>query len=1039
MDTRTGAPLPPDGAPDSDLILDNPYPGLRPFQADEIHLFFGRDAQRTELLRRLRDARFLAVIGGSGSGKSSLVRAGLLPGLHGGLMGDSAATWRIADLRPGRDPLGNLVAALDKPGVLRDTGLGEDDMSFTDATLRRSSLGLVAAVREARLPDNERVLVLVDQFEELFRVLDAREGAQVEADANAFVSLLLEAAAQTDVPIYVVLTMRSDFLGECARFQGLPEAINGGQYLIPRLTREQRREAIVGPAAVHGATLSPPLLNRLLNDVGDNPDQLPLLQHALMRTWDLWVARADHGGTIGIEDYERTGGMADALSSHAELVLKAFVGDAGSEAGARRLRLVERVFRSLVSQGRNGRAVRRLATLQEIADVAGAPRADVAAVVEVFRAQGASFLMPPPAEPLLPSSTVDITHESLIRNWKSLIGWYRREVESGRVFERLATTAALHDEQKAELLRGTELDVGLAWRKEHLPTAAWAARYATNFEQAMEFLDDSAEARASAQASDDVRRRRGVALAVAGVVLLFIVALQWVAGNYLQAKPWDGIVDREDAETLASVIERRSQGVPAANIVRCWQDADETPSVLDKAGAAAASNAMGLRQEAADGVPQSPFEVAMRYACDPEREKLESRRLVYAESALRLAKGDFDGFQMALANIPLREGASVLEQILKVLDSDPGAILDEGRRLAAWAAQDPKQRKAETLDVRHPAHIAIRDALAGGGTLAPGKGPDVLLRAYANPSGKDSVCNGKLFSTRDDRNVEWTTAYRRMARDIACRPSLNIATVTQRLQPYALSLLMLLAWPVWKVLRWTFGPRGTAADLPVLRWLRLQALRWQRPAPDDALDAPVQAWRRAAAALFDGAFAGVLFGAVTLMASSLFDELLFRGVLPFGWIDAMLGVAIAIGAAVAVAYLLTCDALLIRYSRSLGKIAFDLRPVPVAGPRRLGVWGSVRRNLLATATLVLVSVSVVMAVVVPGASAVTSEYHGLVIFGVFLLLTAGYHWRARTLGDRWSGTRVVDADSRASKAADALPRYLSQGAPAAPAVRGAPA
>lgn len=1022
-----------------DALPDNPYPGLRPFQADETHLFFGRETQRTELLRRLRESRFLAVVGASGSGKSSLVRAGLLPGLHGGFMADDGSAWRIADLRPGRDPIGNLAAALDRPGVLRDTERPDDEPSFTEATLRRSSLGLAAAVRQARLPAGDRVLVLVDQFEELFRVLDAREGASgdAESDANAFVALLLEAARQAELPIYVVLTMRSDFLGECARFHGLPEAINDGQYLIPRLTREQRREAITGPAAVCGVSLAPTLANRLLNDVGDNPDQLPLLQHALMRTWDLWAQRPDRGSVIELEDYERTGGMGQALSRHADAVLAGFAGEGDTPEVRQRRQWVERVFRSLVGLGSNGRPVRRLATLQQIGDTAGAPVALVSQIVEAFRAQGASFLMPPPGEPLTPRTTVDITHESLIRNWTALIGWFAKEVESSQVFQRLAVDARLHGEaeKKKSLWTEPELDVGLAWRDEQRPTAEWAQRYATNFQQAMDFLDDSAEARASRLAGQEVRRRRGVALAVSGVVLLFIVALQWVAGNYLQAKPWDGLVDRDDAETLAAVIERRRQGVPAANIVRCWQDPDDTPSVLDKADATASAppGVGGFRQEKADGVPQSPFAVAMRYLCDPDpaRRTLGARRLLYAESALRLAQGDFDGFQLKLATLDLRDSVSVFEQILKVLDSDPGAILDEGRRLAAWAALEPAKRQAKELDVRHPAHVAIRDALKGGRALAPGKGPDVLLRAYANPSGTDSVCNGQLFRTpdvRDAPNAEWTFVYRRMARDIACRPTLNIATVTQRLEPYALSLLMLLAWPVWKVLRWTFGPRGTAADLPVLRWLRLQALRWQRPAPDDALDAPVQAWRRAAAALFDGAFAGVLFGAVTLMASSLFDEMLFRGVLPFEWIDAMLGVAIAIGAAVAVAYLLCCDALLIRYSRSLGKIAFDLRPVPVAGPRRIGLWRSVRRNLLATATLVLVAVSVVMAVVVPGASAVASEYHGLVIFGVFLLLTAGYHWRSRTLGDRWSGTRVVDADSRASKAADALPRYLAQGA-----------
>ena len=271
--------------------VSNPYPGLRPFHADETHLFFGRDEQRIELLHRLRRSRFLVIVGTSGSGKSSLVRAGLLPGLHGGFMAGQSGRWRIVDLRPGTDAIGNLARALDAPGALRDAPTAEDEPSFTEATLRRSGLGLVEAAREARLPKAEKLLVLVDQFEELFRALEAADRPQSSDDASAFVTLLLEAAKQGDLPIYVVLTMRSDFLGECARFRDLPEAINDGQYLVPRLTPDQRAEAITGPAAVFGVTLSSTLVNRLLNDVGENPDQLPILQHALMRSWDQWQRR----------------------------------------------------------------------------------------------------------------------------------------------------------------------------------------------------------------------------------------------------------------------------------------------------------------------------------------------------------------------------------------------------------------------------------------------------------------------------------------------------------------------------------------------------------------------------------------------------------------------------------------------------------------------------------------------------------------------------------------------------------------------------
>jgi hypothetical protein len=152
--------------------------------------------------------------------------------------------------------------------------------ALLEATLGRGGLGLVEAVRQARLASTEQLLVVVGQFEEIFRFKRAGLSPNATDEAAAFVKLLLEAVHQQEVPIYVVLTMRSDFLGDCAEFQDLPEAINDGMYLIPRMTRDQLREACVGPVKVGGADMTPRLIQTLLNQVGDDPDQLPLLQHA---------------------------------------------------------------------------------------------------------------------------------------------------------------------------------------------------------------------------------------------------------------------------------------------------------------------------------------------------------------------------------------------------------------------------------------------------------------------------------------------------------------------------------------------------------------------------------------------------------------------------------------------------------------------------------------------------------------------------------------------------------------------------------------
>src|ERR1043165_3829791 len=136
--------------------------------------------------------------------------------------------------------------------------------------------------------------------------------------------------------------MRSDFLGDCSQFFELPEAINNGQYLIPRMTRDERREAISGPVAVGEGAISEPLVNQLLNDAGDSPDQLPIMQHALMRTWDYWLSRRRNGEGIEISDYDAIGGMGSALSRHAD--------EAYEELSDEQKVIAERLFKGLTEK-----------------------------------------------------------------------------------------------------------------------------------------------------------------------------------------------------------------------------------------------------------------------------------------------------------------------------------------------------------------------------------------------------------------------------------------------------------------------------------------------------------------------------------------------------------------------------------------------------------------------------------------------------------------------------------------------------------------
>ncbi len=471
-----------------------PYPGLRPFKRDETDIFFGRKELSNQLIEKLGDTHFLAVVGLSGSGKSSLVRTGLLAGLERGLLPSAGIRWRIAECTPSDRPFFRLANAL-----LTDTALKKeytahfttDDISdaeiprFLEAQLRRGALSLNDILKDSPLPTKTNLLLVIDQFEEIFRHYQQGE---VNKSA-AFIELLLESSKHPAV--YVVITMRSEFIGNCALFHGLPEAINEGLFLTPRLTREQLRLTIEGPAKVFGGQVEPDLVNRLLNelnanidDKGDTLDRLPVLQHALMRMWTL----AKKPPILTLEHYEKIGGLANALSQHAD--------EAYNDLSSSQQKIAQILFCSLSEIGSKYSDTRHPTPLSEVAALANVPDSQVANVVKKFQEGRRHFLMPPLCTDLKPNTMLDISHESLIRQWQRLQEWLKQETEAVETYRRLEDNASRWKKKHAELWSGVDLEIALRWRKREQSTANWAKRYGKkgdkHFKLAMDFLEASA-------------------------------------------------------------------------------------------------------------------------------------------------------------------------------------------------------------------------------------------------------------------------------------------------------------------------------------------------------------------------------------------------------------------------------------------------------------------------------------------------------------------------------------------------------------------
>ena len=310
--------------------------------------------------------------------------------------------------------------------------------------------------------------------------------------------------------IYVIVTMRSDYLGETAQFWGMPERINEGQYLIPRMTRDERRKAIVGPVAVAEGAISEPLVNELLNDAGENPGHLPILQHSLMRMWELWDRAPQRNGPIDLKHYEQIGRMSGALSQHANEAL--------AELPPHLKTLAGKIFKCLTEKGLSNREIRRPMTIADICAVVEANENDVKQVVETFRKEGRWFLMPSPPATLEHDTLIDISHESLISGWDELRKWVNEEAESAQTYKRLADTAILKERGKEDFYRGPALQLALRWQKENAPNSAWARRYHPEYDKAMMFLKGS-----NRQASKEVRRRKffnAVLVALIGITIV---------------------------------------------------------------------------------------------------------------------------------------------------------------------------------------------------------------------------------------------------------------------------------------------------------------------------------------------------------------------------------------------------------------------------------------------------------------------------------------------------------------------------------------
>jgi tetratricopeptide (TPR) repeat protein len=549
------------------LSAERPFPGLRPFGSFDRHFFFGRSTQYFALYRLLNMSRFMAVIGNSGSGKSSLVRAGLQPLLEEEAAEPNGRQWAWAEMRPGDRPLEALATALSvlaqSVSPAGDGQISEMREARIGYLLRASSHGVSKAIAEMpEIGPTRPVVLLIDQFEELFRFVasggSVTEDARQRDEAVNFVQLLLEASRSPTAEIHVVITMRSDFIGDCARFQGLPEAVSATQFLVPSMTRDQREEVIRGPVAKAGATIEAALVEELLNDSGVEMDQLPVLQHCLLRLWERAGQRSGKGRlrTLTPQDYHDIGSMAGALSQHAEEILTNDL--KGQEP------LVARVFRSLSDLDHDGRATRRAISFGQLEAETAIDGAELTKIIDRLRSDDCSFLTPSPsATTLLESWTrIDVGHEALLRHWERVsgvsgatgergddrqLGWLKEEHLAGQRYQVLRAMASVEGDD-TPVLSSEQFNRYWPWWTERPRTPAWTERYGGGHDKVERLLKESRKAFIRTGRRERWAEITKAALGIAGVLLIAATVGAYFLWNEYRVTS----VERDRANQLAT-------------------------------------------------------------------------------------------------------------------------------------------------------------------------------------------------------------------------------------------------------------------------------------------------------------------------------------------------------------------------------------------------------------------------------------------------------------------------------------------------------
>jgi WD40 repeat protein len=454
----------------------NPFQGLRPFSSCDSKFFFGRKTESREVISKLLKNRYISVIGAAGTGKSSLIYGGVAATFNDEIT--DGPRWNVISFRPGNNPFGNLADALSKWFLAAGNAKADSNQIMSELSANSTSL---TQLRKKYLNSSGNVLLIIDQLEDLFRF----QSSENQGLSAKFIEFLVTEVTKGEQDLFFVLTMRSEYLGECSHHWELARLINSSNYIIPEPGFENWKEVIEEPVKISGSSIAPELVDLLLNDIRNSNYQLSVFQHVMMRMWNVWK-KSGVDRSISISDYNTAGTIKKSVSDHADEIFESLT--------EREKEICTVLFKAVTRKGSDNKGIRHPSDIKTIKSIAGSTEDELRGVIQKFSHSSCSFVSFQENLSLFENSTVDIQNECLIQTWDLLKDWIDNEASSMQMYLRLSEASALYQQGKTGLFKTPDLQSAIKWRNQNNPALTWAVQYNPAFERAMVYLRTSEKA-----------------------------------------------------------------------------------------------------------------------------------------------------------------------------------------------------------------------------------------------------------------------------------------------------------------------------------------------------------------------------------------------------------------------------------------------------------------------------------------------------------------------------------------------------------------